>query len=187
MSHSLTVFCLVVVYLFASCANLLSDTDTRSVVDDLTIRMERKGCYGRCPIYTLNIAPDGNVRFEGKGWTKTLGARESKISRDQMNDLASVIRGSDFFALRDSYETGADGCPTEVTDMPTVILYVRLNSAEKTVSHYHGCLEDSKPQPVEPGKIARAEILQAYPRKLTLFEDRIDEIIGTKAWVGDIE
>lgn len=171
--------------MFGSCADLPDANYRQPVGDELTIRMERKGCYGRCPIYILDIQPDGNVKFEGKGYTKSIGTVESKIAPDQLQELISEIRGADFFAFNDLYETGADGCPTTATDMPTVILSVRLDRQEKTVSHYHGCLEISEPQPTVPGKVARAEKLHPYPRTLTSLEDRIDEIVSTRQWIGD--
>jgi|SRR5688500_14727869 len=177
--------CLSFLVLFGSCARLPEENDGQPVEGELAVRMERKGCYGRCPMYILDIRPDGSVKFEGKGYTKTIGTEESKIGRGQLQELISVIRKSDFFVFNDSYETGADGCPSTATDMPTVILSVRLDGREKTISHYNGCLEISEPQPVEPGKVARAEKLHPFPRKLTTLEYRIDEIVSTKRWVSD--
>ncbi len=184
MSYFLSIS-LGVLALFGSCGNVRDASDRQTIGDELTIRLERKGCYGQCPMYILDIQPDGSVKFEGKGYTKTIGAVESKIGHDQLKELISAIRKNDFFAFRDTYETGVDGCPRTATDMPTVILSVRLDNREKTILHYHGCLELSEPQLVEPGKVARAENLQPFPRKLTTLEDRIDEIVSTKQWTGD--
>ena len=181
---NLLPICLSVLVLFGSCANM-PNPNQEQPISELAIRMERKGCYGRCPMYILDIQPNGTVRFEGKGYTKTIGTFESKLTRDQLQQLISTIRENDFFTFNNSYATGADGCPTTATDMPTVILSVSLDRSEKTVSHYHGCLEISERQPSDPGKVARAEKLQPYPRKLTTLEDRIDEIVSTKQWIGD--
>jgi hypothetical protein len=173
-----------VLVLFGSCANM-PGPNLEQPISELAVRMERKGCYGRCPMYILDIQPDGSVKFEGKGYTSTVGTVESKLTRDQLQLLISTIRESDFFAFNNSYVTAADGCPTTATDMPTVTLSVRLDRSRKTVSHYHGCLEISEPQPSDLGKVARAEKLQPYPRKLTTLENRIDEIVSTKQWIGD--
>lgn len=134
--------------------------------------------------YVLNVQSNGTVVFEGKGHTDLIGTAESRITQPQLDELISEIRNTDFFSLKDSYETGADGCPTEATDMPRVMLDIRLNGREKNISHYHGCLEISEPKQVEPGMVRQAELLRPYPMKLTRLEDRIDEIIGTKKWVG---
>jgi hypothetical protein len=153
--------------------------------DELDIRMERKGCYGQCPMYVLNVRPDGIVIFDGKGYTKVIGRAESRITQSQLDDLLSEVRNTDIFGLRDSYKTGADGCPSEATDMPSVVLSIRLNDREKNIFHYHGCLEASEWKSIEPGTIRQAERLQPYPRALTRFEERVDEIVGTQQWVGD--
>ncbi len=172
-----------ILILFGSCSDLPTANNRQR--DELAIRMERKGCYGECPIYVLNIQSDGKVVFEGKGYTDVIGTAESRITQLQLDELLKELRNADVFGLRDSYETGADGCPTEATDMPTVILDVRLNGQEKNISHYHGCLEISEPGPVEPGTVRQAERLRSYPMKLTRFEERIDEIVGTKQWIGE--
>lgn len=182
---NLLPICLSVLVLLGSCAQIPTANPEPPISSELAIRMERKGCYGRCPMYILDIQPNGNVNFEGKGYTKTIGTVGSTLTLDQLQQLISTIRENDFFALNDSYETGADGCPTIATDMPTVILNVRLDTREKTIFHYHGCLEGSQLQSAEPGKVARAEKLQPYPRKLTTLEDRIDEIVSTKQWIGE--
>ena len=184
MSYILSII-LGVLVLFCSCSDVRNANDRRPIGDELTIRMERKGCYGQCPVYDLNIQQNGDVTFEGKGYTTTIGTVESKVTQEQLQELISEIRNNDFFAFRNAYETGADSCPTTVTDMPTVILTVRLDGREKTVSHYHGCLESSELQPAEPGMVHRAEKLHPFPRKLTTLEDRVDEIVMTKRWIGD--
>ena len=158
MSYFLSIS-LCVLVLFGSCADLPKANDGQPVGGELAIRMERKGCYGRCPMYILDIQPDGSVKFDGKGYTKTIGTVESKLTRDQLQQLISTIRENDFFTFNSSYATGADGCPTTATDMPTVILWVRLDRSEKTVSHYHGCLEMSEPRSSAPGEVARAQKL----------------------------
>ena len=171
--------------MFGSCANIPNANQVRALGGELAIRMERKGCYGQCPMYILDIQSNGHVIFDGKGYTKTMGTVDAKLTQDQLQQLVSTIRENDFFTFNNSYATDADGCPSIATDMPTVILTVRLDGSEKTVSHYHGCLEISEPRPSDPEKVARAEKLQPYPRKLTTLEDRIDEIVATKHWIGD--
>jgi hypothetical protein len=146
--------------------------------------MERKGCYGQCPIYVLDVRADGSVIFEGKGYTEVIGRAESRITQSQLDDLLREVRNTDIFGLRDSYETSADGCPSEATDMPSVVLSVRVNDREKNIFHYHGCLEASELKSVDPGMVHKAERLQPYPKVLTRFEERVDEIVGTKQWIG---
>lgn len=181
----LQLISLCILLAFASCSDSHKPNEEPVQFGDaLAVRMERMGCYGQCPIYILDVRPDGLVTFDGKGYTKTIGVADTRISQEQLQELISAVRESDFFGFNDSYQTEADGCPTISTDMPTVILRVRLGDREKTVAHYHGCLEIPESQPVEPGKVRRAEELQPYPKKLTALEDRIDEILASKQWVS---
>lgn len=53
--------------------NSLSDTDLKT----LMVRMERIGCYGNCPAYTVTIHGDGRVEYDGKSHVKENGAQRT--------------------------------------------------------------------------------------------------------------
>src|ERR1700746_1609053 len=46
--------------------NSLSDSELKA----LTISLERTGCYGSCPAYTVTIRGDGSVTYVGKNYGK---------------------------------------------------------------------------------------------------------------------
>src|SRR5215471_1107147 len=52
--------------------NSLSDADLKT----LTIRLERIGCFGTCPAYTVAIHGDGRIEYDGKSHVKQVGVRE---------------------------------------------------------------------------------------------------------------
>lgn len=138
---------------------------------EASIQMERTACYGKCPVYTLSIEPNGKVTFEGKQFTETLGKVESKLEDGKMAQLIAAIDKADYFALNSSYVDESDGCPITATDSPSVNLKIRLGSYENSTRHYYGCLE-------------KGDGYHPYPAGLTELEKRIDEIVGTSRWIG---
>src|ERR1700680_1928962 len=55
-----------------------------------TIQLERTGCYGTCPAYSVTIHGDGKVEYNGKSHVKEMGTREVRIETDKIRALASV-------------------------------------------------------------------------------------------------
>jgi hypothetical protein len=93
------------------------------------IGIERLGCYGKCPVYTLVISSDGSVRYEGTRHVPRTGKRDGYIDRWHFNLLAEHIRESGFFELEDSYSR-------DITDSETVLTSVVRNGKRKIISNY---------------------------------------------------
>jgi hypothetical protein len=98
---------------------------------DLEITLERTGCYGTCPIYSLTISGDGNVVYEGTRFVKTEGIHSFQIPQENVEELVSLFYQKDYFSLNDRYEVPA-------TDLPTVITSLKVDDKKKTVENYGG-------------------------------------------------
>ncbi len=161
---------------FVSCDSLVSKTDTPkstatvekqneifptdgSIPEDLIIRLKRTVCYGTCPAYMLTVKADGKVNFFGQDHTETKGQAEGEISKDKLKQLIEAFKQAKFFELKDDYIT--ENC---ATDNPTVRTTLFINDKVKKIEHDLGC---------------------KAPQELTDLEDKIDEIVGTKRWVGE--
>ncbi len=138
------------------------------IPDDLLVTLERKGCYGTCPIYILTVKADGSVLFEGKGFTKIVGKAEAKISKDKIEELIKEFENADYFNLNGKYDS--KNC-YQVTDNPSAITSIQINGKQKSVDHYYGCEQGSAD-------------FEKELSKLTKLENKIDEIVETKRWIG---
>jgi hypothetical protein len=168
------------VCVLAGCENSILQTNNtnqsqQTKEQKLSLRMERTGCYGTCPVYNLNVESNGKVLFEGKFYTKTTGKIESDLSKEKINQLITEIDIAGFFGLKDSYTGQSGNCPTTATDSSTVTVSIKLNEKEKTIIHYLGCQEDIK----------IGEHWKIFPQELYNLENKIDEIVETKRWVGE--
>ncbi len=149
--------------------------------NELSLKMERSGCYGPCPIYDLIIQPDGKVTFDGKFYTEVKGKTEGKITQEQLKQLIDEIEKANFFSLDNAYNYKSKNCPELATDLPSVNLEIKLNGKEKTINHYYGCFEK------ETSNQNKDWAEKVFPQQLFKLENKIDEIVETKRWIGEGE
>jgi len=179
------MFNLKVCLLFIVCVSVFCKTSNAQVGNlshqlgkyesELSITMKRMACFDGCRVYNLEIQSNGKVIFEGIQYTKIKGKIRSKLSKQKINQLISEIDAAGFFDLKDSYVINSD-CPMMVNHNPDVILTIKLNGKEKTVTHYLGC----------PEKFVKfGEPWKVFPQQLYNLENKIDEIVETKRWVGE--
>ena len=147
----------------------------------LSLKMGRSACNGRCPVYDLTVQPAGEIVFEGKKWTQTIGKANDKLNEEQLKNLVSEIEKADFFSLENVYDWDSGNCTELASDMPNVDITINLNGKEKTINHYHGCFEKDNSPAGKTRNIAE----RIFPQQLYKLENRIDEIIGTKRWIGE--
>jgi hypothetical protein len=57
---------------------------------DTVIRLERSGCYGECPQYSLEVLADGRVTFVGEQDVAAIGARTRTIDPESVAFLLRV-------------------------------------------------------------------------------------------------
>ena len=91
---------------------------------------------------------------------------------NQIKEIIREVGNSDFFSFENDYGFESKNCSSISTDSPTVTLTINLDGKEKTIKHYYGC---------EVNKwFSRENALQP----LFDLENKIDEIVGTKQWIG---
>jgi hypothetical protein len=73
------------------------------------IGLERGGCYGTCPIYTLVLKSDGTFTYKGAQFVEKLGVFSGTIPVYRFNQLAQFLKDSGYMNLQDGYgEIGDD-------------------------------------------------------------------------------
>ena len=121
---------------------------------DVTITLERTGCFGTCPTYILSIYGDGRVVYNGKYFVKTKGIQNFQISQDKVRELVNEFYRIGYFSLQDKYDA-------PVTDLPTTTTSITIDGKTKKVVNYYGA-----------------------PKNLGELENKIDEITNTKILIG---
>jgi len=143
----------------------------------VTIKMERQGCYGKCPVYNLSIDGNGLVEYDGTSYVHTKGKHETRITPDQVKQLLEDFRGVNYFALQDEYSglrksseitVSAGGCSntrrgtttSTSTDLPSTLTTLTIGNRTKRVWESDGA-----------------------PPTLRKLEVEIDEISHSGRWV----
>jgi hypothetical protein len=91
------------------------------------VELQRKPCFGACPVYTVQIRGDGRVHWLQPSLGRT-GA-DATVSAAEASALLEKLRTDGFWSLCGSYSVGA-------TDGDTVITTVHIAGQEKRVSDY---------------------------------------------------
>jgi hypothetical protein len=129
-----------------------------------SITMERRPCYGTCPVYTVRVGGDGEIRFRGYANVASVGESVARIPLARVDSLFRYLDSITFGRLEASYTYGTDACGAYVTDLPAVVVSVVRSGVTKRVTHDYGC--------------------EAAPRTLHELHRHVDETAGTQQWIG---
>jgi hypothetical protein len=145
--------------LVSGCGGGSNDTAADSIpAREVQITLERSACYGRCPVYRVEIDGTGKVVYEGRGFVKINGQQQDTVPARDVQALAREIEQSGYFGFRDNF-------PPDATDHPTVVTNVRIGTQSKRIEHNLGS--------------------RSAPAALETLYRRIDEVAGVKQWIGE--
>jgi len=87
-------------------------------------------CYGTCPVFEITINNDRNASYKAIEYNKLEGLFNATIEKPQFDSLLLLISEANLFSLKNGYNT-------QVTDLPTYTLTVKLkNGQTKTIIDY---------------------------------------------------
>lgn len=96
------------------------------------INMQRTGCYGTCPQYTVSIYNNGKIIYNGKLFVDKIGCFSSVISRKQVAAIKLFLHETDFFSFQNEYLSS-------MTDIPSVITEIYLEGkTHKVIDRLEG-------------------------------------------------
>lgn len=124
----------------------------------LRITLARDACLGSCPSYTVEIAGDGSVVYQGRACVAQTGERHAQIPVAEVKNLVAKFQDVDFFTLRDAYRA-------QITDNPTFTTTIAFDGRKKSVIDYVGASA-------------------GMPHKVSALEDAIDAAADSRRWVG---
>ncbi|MFB6257525.1 MAG: DUF6438 domain-containing protein [Flavobacteriales bacterium] len=95
---------------------------------------KRTPCYGKCPIYTLRIWPDGTAKLKAGRYVKVdKGDYRGKVPESKIERIKTKAREIDFFQLKKNYDQKG------VTDLPSRITELAYGNKEHRVrNRYEG-------------------------------------------------
>ena len=137
-------------------------------IESDSITYETGPCFGRCPVFSITIRPDGSGIFTGKNFTAVSGARAFKLSPADYAAFAARLRPYRPESGERRYAHGEKGCEQVVTDMPSVdVRWTRAIGDSQSLHYYYGC-RDAANRPM-------ADVLGNAPDMLPGIEAMIGE------------
>ena len=129
---------LATVFLFA--APLAGHASEPAGTPITSVVMEQTECFwGTCPHYLVAINSDGSANYIGLSVAKKKGGVSLQIPPSAFDNIVREIERINYFGLRDSYATKADGCEKIWSDQASVIFEVTRGDETKKVQLYYGC------------------------------------------------
>lgn len=72
------------------------------------IELERTGCYGIYPIYSLQILGDGQLHYHGQHFVLVDGVQVTRISPEQVQELVATFENMNYSALPNPLSYGIE-------------------------------------------------------------------------------
>lgn len=139
-------------------ASVVTDTTSNTPVkvgksDTLYASLERGYCFGKCPVYKVEIYKSGYAVYTGKANVDMIGTFTGRFSKDQLNSLEKVAKEVNYMSLDDVYDN------PHVTDIPGITSSIVIDGKRKQVMRRY-----------------------QYPESIVVFEKQIDQIVSEVKW-----
>lgn len=94
--------------------------------DSLFLSFERTPCFGPCPTYKVTILQDGSALYQGRRFVDREGTYRGQLDAQTMDTIRELVEARGFYGFEDEYDS-------PVTDLPSVIIRVRMDGRDKQV------------------------------------------------------
>ncbi len=142
-----------------------------------TITLERTACLGNCPVYRVTIRRDGRVNWHGEQGVAAFGERHGSASSERLADLDRALADVRFFARdqRGELEQPKLQC-VKTTTTTTCSMQTQISICSDTSRAIITVKRDGATHAVHNNHCA--------PSPLDALEILIDDVAGTRAWIG---
>jgi hypothetical protein len=149
----------------------------RAPLPPLRVVLERTGCLGPCPSYSVTIRSNGSVEWLGESNVSAIGTRIGVVGRAELDRLAHAIDKARFFELDESGH------------IPSRPSCVRTgNTVSCSMSSFTMCTDTSHAliTVIRGTQIHQVDDAHCSDQDSALIqlEDLIDDIGKTDAWIG---
>lgn len=96
---------------------------------NLVAKIKRTPCFGKCPVFTIELYNNGLARYNGMAFVEKKGNFKAKANTDflkRIQDKALTIR---YLSFENKYPIA----PIAIADLPTTTTYIRLGDVGKQI------------------------------------------------------
>lgn len=95
-----------------------------------SVKMNRTACFGRCPVYSVEIYPTGLVRYSGALFTNHIGVYETNIGKTKAQHLMKEFSMYRVDTCKNQYEN-------RIVDLPGIIFNIKYGKTNKRINNAH--------------------------------------------------
>jgi len=121
----------------AGCKTTKKKTEVYNVPDKPIITFQKTACFGKCPVYKLEIYESGAIKLFGEKNLDKVGNYSKTLTKSEINDLKKTFLDSKFFEFNDEYTA-------KKTDLPTTYISFENEGKYKKIRDYSDAPEDLK-------------------------------------------
>lgn len=100
--------------------------------DKVVLKMERTGCYGRCPIYQVTIHGNGLLEYNAVRFTEKDGQYTATLSKDDLRSVLDAAQSAKLFDMADKYPVNRQ----PPVDVPScIVTYTEKDKVKKIVDY----------------------------------------------------
>ncbi len=116
--------------------NVKSNYNEMVYSDSLFFHMEKSPCYGKCPVYSVDIYSNGKIIFVGRAFTELEGTYRGQASEEFLKEILNYANRINYFAMETKYDN------ENVTDLPSTVTHIYLKSTDHGIyNRYEGPAE----------------------------------------------
>lgn len=123
------LFYSIIIFSFVSC-NICKHTNKSDKINSFPIiTFQKTACYGKCPVYSLEIFENGLINFIGEKNIDKIGKYKKIISKKEIKELINSFVNINFFDFKDEYTS-------RKTDLPTTYISFSYSGSYKKIRDY---------------------------------------------------
>ena len=97
----------------------------------LMAKINRTPCYGKCPVFTIELFNNGVVKYNGVAFVDKKGIFTAKVTPEFIANIQSQAQSIKYLSLENKYPIS----PVVIADLPTTTTFIRIGGEGKQITN----------------------------------------------------
>jgi Domain of unknown function (DUF6438) len=97
----------------------------------LMAKINRTPCYGKCPVFTIELFDNGIVKYNGVAFVDKKGIFTAKVTPEFIANIQSQAQSIKYLSLENKYPIS----PVVIADLPTTTTFIRIGGEGKQITN----------------------------------------------------
>ena len=96
----------------------------------LMAKIDRTPCFGKCPVFTIELFDDGTVKYTGVAFVDKQGSFTAQASTEFIKQIQSKALSIKYLSFENKYPIA----PVVIADLPITTTFIRIGTKDKQIS-----------------------------------------------------